>query len=86
MTEMLRRLRVALQLETAAFEKGSKRAAAEVDALGNKMEKAGFAVGRMGKAVITAGALVAGSAIASQIKDMVTQGLEYASALGEQAQ
>lgn len=86
MSEMIGRLRVALGLETAAFEKGAKRAAAEIDTFGGKAEKAGFAVGSMAKAVVAGGVALAGSAVVSQIKDMVMAGLEYASALGEQAQ
>lgn len=86
MTEMIGRLRVALGLETAAFEKGAKRAAAEIDTFGSKAEKAGFKVGTMGKAIVAGGVALAGSAIVGQIKDMVMAGLEYASALGEQAQ
>jgi len=83
---MLAQLRVALGLETAAFERGSKRAAAEVDQLGTKMEKGAASVGKIGKAAIAAGAALAGSAIVATLKDLVVQGLEYASALGETAQ
>ncbi len=86
MSEMIGRLRVALGLETAAFERGAKRATAEIDTFGSKAEKAGFKIGSMGKAVVAGGVALAGSAIVSQLKDMVTAGLEYASALGEQAQ
>lgn len=86
MSEMIGRLRVALGLETAAFERGAKRAAAEIDTFGTRAEKAGFKVGSMAKAVALGGAAIAGSAIVAQFKDMVTAGLEYASALGEQAQ
>lgn len=85
MSNMIRKLRIALQLETAAFERGSKRAAAEVDALGTRAEKAGFAVGRAGKAIVAAGAAVAGSALAAQIKNVVMQSLDYAKALQKQA-
>jgi len=86
MDSMIAKLRVALQLETASFEKGTKRSAAELDAFASKAEKAGFRIGRMGKAVITAGAALAGAALVSQLKDMVSAGLEYASSLGETAQ
>lgn len=82
---LIARLAVALQLETAAFERGSKRAAAEVNALGGKMEKGALAVGKLGKAVVAAGAVLAASSIAMHLKEMVKQGLDYASALGEQA-
>lgn len=85
MSEMIGRLRVALGLETAAFEKGAKRAAAEIDTFGSKAEKAGFKVGSMAKTIAIGATALAGSAIVGQIKDMVTAGLEYASALGEQA-
>lgn len=85
MSEMIGRLRVALGLETAAFEKGAKRASAEINTFGSKAEQAGFKVGSMAKAVAVGGAAIAGSAIVAQIKDMVTAGLEYASSLGEQA-
>lgn len=85
MSEMIGRLRVALGLETAAFEKGAKRAAAEIDTFGGKAEKAGFKVGSMAKTIAIGATALAGSAIVGQIKDMVTAGLEYASALGEQA-
>lgn len=86
MPSIIGALRISLGLETAAFERGSKRAGAEVDALGSRMEKAGFAVGRLGKAIIAGGAAIAGSAIIGQLKDMATRGLELAGSLGEQAQ
>ncbi len=85
MSEMIGRLRVALGLETAAFEKGAKRAAAEINTFGSKAEQAGFKVGSMAKTIAVGATALAGTAIVGQIKDMVNAGLEYASALGEQA-
>lgn len=85
MSNMLRQLRIAMQLDSAGFERGAKRAAAEVDALGSRAEKAGFAVGRAGKAIVAAGVAVAGSALAAQIKNVVVETLDYAKALQKQA-
>lgn len=85
MSEMIGRLRIALGLETAAFEKGAKRSKAEIDALGSTAEKVGFKIGSMGKAVAIGAAAFAGGAVASQLRDLVSAGLEHASALGEQA-
>ncbi|MDP3550606.1 MAG: hypothetical protein Q8R81_09435 [Novosphingobium sp.] len=85
MSEMIGRLRVALGLETAAFEKGAKRASAEIDAFGSKAEKAGFAVGRAVKAIAVGGAALAGSAIVSSLKDMVTESLRYTKAMDQMA-
>ena len=86
MTGTLAKLRIALQLDSAAFESGAKRAAGQLDDFGSKAERTGFRIGSLSKAVLVAGTAIAGSAIASQIKDMAMRGLEYASALGETAQ
>lgn len=85
MSDMIGRLRVALQLETAAFEKGAKRASAEIDTFGSKAEKAGFKIGSMGKAVIAGGLAVAGSALAQSLKNVVEEGLNYAKTVGQMA-
>lgn len=86
MSEMIGRLRVALGLETASFEKGAKRAGAEIDAFGSKAEKAGFAVGRTVKAIAAGGAALAGSAVVSQLKSMVEESLRSIKAMKDLAQ
>lgn len=86
MDSLIAKLRVALQLDSAAFETGAKRASAEVNALGSRAEKAGFAIGSMGKALIAGGAVLAASAIVSNLKQAVSAGLDYAASLGETAQ
>lgn len=85
MSEMIGRLRVALGLETASFERGAKRAAAEIDTFGSKAEKAGFKVGSMAKTIVAGGAAIAGSAIVVQLKGMVEESLRYTKALSEMA-
>ena len=85
MTEMIGRLRVALGLETASFERGAKRASAEITTLGTRTEKAALHVGNMTKAVVAGGAAIAGLAVVSKLREMVTEGLAYASSLGETA-
>lgn len=86
MSEMIGRLRVALGLETAAFEKGAKRASAEIDAFGSRAEKAGFKIGSMAKTIAAGGAALAGSALAQQLKSVVEEGLRYAQTVNRMAQ
>ena len=52
MSALIGALRVSLGLDSAAFVSGSKRAASQVDVLGNRMEKAGFAVGRLTRTLV----------------------------------
>lgn len=77
--EVLARLSVELGLNSAAFETGAKRAGAQADALGSRMEKMGNRVGTAIKAF-------AASAVAAEVGALIKRGLDYASALGEQAQ
>lgn len=86
MDSLIGKLRVSLQLDSAAFETGAKRASAEINALGSRAEKAGFAIGSMGKALIAGGAALGSVAIVSHLKQAVSAGLDYASSLGETAQ
>lgn len=86
MDSMIAKLRVSMGLDTVAFERGSKRAAAEVNALGSHMDKAGLAVGRMSKALVAGATAFGAVALGSILKDLVSEGLEYASSLGETAQ
>lgn len=86
MTSIVGRLKVILGLETAAFETGSKRAIAQSEALGHKAEALGRKVGMAGKAMIAAGAAFVGTELFSQVSRLVSEGLAYASSLGEQAQ
>lgn len=86
MDSMIAKLRVALQLDSAAFETGAKRAAAEVNTLGSRAEKAGFAVGSMGKALIAGASAFAALGVVQQLKDAVVASLEYASSLSETSQ
>lgn len=86
MSSFIGQLRISLGLDSAAFESGAKRAAAEVNTLGSRAERAGFKIGSMGKALAVGAAAFAGTAIVSQLKDAVAAGLDYAASLGETAQ
>lgn len=72
-------LAVNLAMETAAFEKGAKNAAATTGRLEGFMGKASKAAGAFGAALVGSGVIVG-------LKELVSQGLAHASALGEQAQ
>lgn len=85
MSEMIGRLRVALGLETAAFEKGAKRASAEINAFGSKAEIAGYKVGSLIRTLTLGAAAVAGGAFVAGLKQATMAGLDYAANLGEQA-
>lgn len=85
MSEMIGRLRVALGLETAAFERGSRRAQGELNALGDRAEAAGFKVGVMAKTLYAGAVAFAGGAFVSKLQELTNAGLEYASSLGETA-
>lgn len=86
MSSFIGQLRISLGLDSAAFETGAKRAAAEVNTLGTRAEKAGFMVGSMTKALVAGASAFAGVAIAGQLKDAVNAGLDYAAAIGKAAQ
>ena len=86
MSSFIGQLRISLGLDSAAFESGAKRAAAEVNTLGSKAERAGFKVGSMTKALVAGASAFAATAIVSQLKDAVVAGLDYAASLGETAQ
>ena len=86
MSSFIGQLRISLGMDSAAFESGAKRAAAEINALGSRAEKAGFAIGSMSKTLIAGASAFAAAAIVSQLKDAVSAGLDYASSLGETAQ
>ena len=86
MSSLIGQLKVLLSLDSAAFETGAKRAQAQLHATGSKAEIMGDKVGRMGKALVVAGAALAGSALVGQLASLVRKGLDHASALGEQAQ
>lgn len=86
MNALVGALKVTLGLDSAAFSRGAKTATAQADALGKGIGKSTASISGLGKAAIAAGAALAASAIVSTMKDMVVQGLEYASALGETAQ
>lgn len=86
MSSFIGQLRISLGLDSAAFESGAKRAAAEVNTLGTKAERAGFMVGSMTKALVAGAGALAGVAIVSQLKDAVSAGLDYATTLGRAAQ
>lgn len=79
-------LRISLGMESASFEKGAKRSAAEIDALGDRAEQLGFRVGRATKAMIGLATVVAGSAFVAGLKGAVTASLDLAGGLGEAAQ
>lgn len=79
-------LRISLGMESASFEKGAKRSAAEINALGDRAEQLGFKVGRATKAMIGLATVVAGSAFVAGLKGAVTASLDLAGGLGEAAQ
>lgn len=85
MSEMIGRLRVALGLETASFEKGAKRATAEINTLGSKTEQAALKVGNGVKTIAAAGGALAGSAIVAQLKSMVEESLAATKAMDQMA-
>lgn len=84
--EVISRLSVELSLNSAAFEKGSRKAGQDADAFGDRMEKMGHRTGRAIKGIAAAGAALAAGFVVNQLKDMVVQSLEYASSLGEVSQ
>lgn len=86
MASLIGALKVTLGLETAAFETGATRAARRADALGTDMEKLGNRVGTITKVLGAAAIAAVGSQVFSTMSGLVKQGLDYASALGEQAQ
>ena len=75
-----------LGLDTAAFSTGARKAQRSTKDLGDGAQAMGRRVGAAGKAIALAGAAVAGAFVLGQLKDLVKQGLEYASSLGETAQ
>jgi len=83
MSEMIGRLRVALGLETAAFEKGARRAGAEVEALGSRAEKAGYKIGSTAKAIYTTAAAFASGQIISTLRSVVDESIRYAESIGQ---
>lgn len=84
--DVLARLSVVLSLDSAAFSTGTRKAAKDAAALGDRAEAMGNRIGRAGKAIAGVAVAVAGTAVVATVKDLVESGLEYASALGEQAQ
>lgn len=84
--DVLARLSVELGLDTAAFTTGSRKAQRANKDLGDSAEKMGRRIGGATKAIAAAGLAVAGGFVIAQLKDLVKGGLDYASALGEQAQ
>lgn len=84
--EVLARLSVELGLDTAAFTSGSRKAQRANKDLGDSAEAMGRRIGGATKAIAVAGVAVAGAFVVGQLKDLVKQGLEYASSLGETAQ
>jgi len=84
--EIIARLSVQLNMDSAAFEKGAARSGKQADDLGNRMEKMGFRVGSSMKAMGTALFAAGIAVVTQQLGKVVMAGLEHASALGEQAQ
>ena len=84
--QVLARLSVELGLDTAAFSTGSRKAGKDAKNLGDQAQAMGRRVGAAGKAIAVAGLAVAGAFVLGQLKNVIASGLEYASALGEQAQ
>lgn len=83
MSEMIGRLRVALGLDSAAFEKGAKRASAEIEALGDRAEKAGYKIGSTAKAIYTTAAAFASGQIISTLRSVVDESIRYAESIGQ---
>jgi hypothetical protein len=86
MDSLLAKLRVALQLDSAAFEQGTNRARRQTEEFGSSAEQLGFKIGSMIRTMIGAGAALAASDLAMQIKDVVQQSLEYADGIAKAAQ
>jgi len=84
--EIIARLSVQLNMDSAAFEKNAARSGKSADALGDRMEKMGFRVGSSMKAMGTALFAAGIAVVTTQLGKVVMAGLEHASALGEQAQ
>lgn len=85
MSEMIGRLRVALGLETAAFERGARRAQGDLRSLGDRAEAAGFKIGSMAKVLYASAAAFAGGAFVTKLFEITKAGLDYASSLVETA-
>jgi hypothetical protein len=75
-----------LQLDSAAFEQGTNRARRQTEEFGSSAEQLGFKIGSMIRTMIGAGAALAASDLAMQIKDVVQQSLEYADGIAKAAQ
>lgn len=86
MTAKVGSLNVDLTLETARFQKGLSDASRGVGKAQKDMAGLGGTLGTLGKSMAAVGAVFASSAIIGGLKDMAVRGLEFASALGEQAQ
>lgn len=86
MDSLLAKLRVALQLDSAAFEQGTNRARRQTEEFGSSAEQLGFKIGSMIRTIIGAGTALAGAALVGQLKDVVQQGLEYADSIAKAAQ
>jgi hypothetical protein len=85
MDSLIAKLRVALQLDSAAFERGTRRAADATDDLGDRAEGAGRRLGQMGKALVAGAAAFAASDIVGQLASAVKGTLDYAGALDQMA-
>ena len=85
MSEMIGRLRVALGLDSAAFEAGTRRASNQLNTLGDRAEAAGFKIGSMAKVLYASAAAFAGGAFVTKLVEITKAGLDYASSLGETA-
>lgn len=86
MTNLVGALKVVLGLDTGSFETGAARAAKRTNALGDDVEKLGRRVGTLTKLLGAAAIAAVGSQVFQTMSGLVKQGLDYASALGEQAQ
>lgn len=86
MDSLLAKLRVALQLDSAAFEQGANRARRQTEEFGSSAEQLGFKIGSMIRTMINAGKALAGAELVVKIKDAVQQSLEYANAISTAAQ
>lgn len=83
--DVIARLSVQLNMDSASFEKGSAKAGKQADAIGDRMEAMGRKTGLAIKGIAAAGAAMAAGFIVNRLKDMVVASLDYASSLGEVA-
>lgn len=79
-------LAVNLTMDTASFERNSKKASAETAQLGTKMERVAGSVGKLTGVLAAAGTALVAAGGLQVMRELVTKGLDYAKAMSQQAQ